>query len=180
MWCKRNNLELGTHAPMMIHIPGVTDHGIQTQNLVEFVDLFPTLVEAAGLPQLPLCQRSDCTAPNFLSTCREGMSILPLIDNPNIKQWRKYAFSQLRAVSNRTPVLGHAVRESRYRYVEWFKFNKLTNATDFSSSVAVELYDHKRDPDELRNVANEDKYAEAKEKLSAVVKRGWWEMENIE
>ena len=40
---------------MMVHIPGLTDVGVATDELVEFVDLFPTLVEAAGLHELPLC-----------------------------------------------------------------------------------------------------------------------------
>lgn len=37
---------------MMIHIPGQTDQGIITEQLTEFVDLYPTLVEAAGLPKV--------------------------------------------------------------------------------------------------------------------------------
>jgi iduronate 2-sulfatase len=40
---------------MMVHIPGKTDKGIVTEKLVEFVDLFPTLVEAADFKPLPLC-----------------------------------------------------------------------------------------------------------------------------
>jgi iduronate 2-sulfatase len=39
----------------MVHIPGKTDKGIVTEKLVEFVDLFPTLVEAADFKPLPLC-----------------------------------------------------------------------------------------------------------------------------
>ena len=46
-WCKQTNFELATHTPMMVHIPGLTDAGIATEQLTEFVDLFPTLVDAA-------------------------------------------------------------------------------------------------------------------------------------
>ena len=46
-WSKHTNFEIATHAPMMLHIPGLTDNGTATEELVEFVDLFPTLVEAA-------------------------------------------------------------------------------------------------------------------------------------
>ena len=44
---------------MMIHVPGITDHGIQTEELTEFVDLFPTLAEAAGLPKIPICPKNS-------------------------------------------------------------------------------------------------------------------------
>ncbi len=44
---------------MMVHVPGVTDKGIVTEELTEFVDLFPTLVEAAGLPPLTTCPENS-------------------------------------------------------------------------------------------------------------------------
>ena len=47
-WCKHTNFELSTHAPMMIRVPGHTDEGLVTEQFTEFVDLFPTLAEAAG------------------------------------------------------------------------------------------------------------------------------------
>ncbi len=51
--------QLSTHAPMMIRVPGLTDRGVVTEKLTEFVDLFPTLVEAAGLPTIPLCPEDN-------------------------------------------------------------------------------------------------------------------------
>ena len=51
-WSKHTNFELCTHAPMMVHVPGLTDNGVSTEALVEFVDLFPTLAEAAGLQEV--------------------------------------------------------------------------------------------------------------------------------
>ena len=36
----------------MLAVPGLTDSGLRTRHLVEFVDIFPTIVEAAGLPTL--------------------------------------------------------------------------------------------------------------------------------
>ena len=48
-WCKHTNFELATHAPMMVSVPGLTEGGVVTEQLTEFVDLFPTLAEAAGL-----------------------------------------------------------------------------------------------------------------------------------
>ncbi len=72
-WCKHTNFELATHAPMMIRVPGKTDNGIVTEKLVEFVDLFPTLVEAADFSPIPLCPEDSTN----IELCREGMSLMP-------------------------------------------------------------------------------------------------------
>ena len=39
--------------------PGGGHGGIMTEQLSEFVDLFPTLAEAAGLPKIPVCPEKD-------------------------------------------------------------------------------------------------------------------------
>ena len=44
---------------MMIHIPGKTNEGTVTEKLTEFVDLFPTLVDAAGLKPMPKCPENS-------------------------------------------------------------------------------------------------------------------------
>ena len=41
------------HVPFMIRFPGVTDHGMHTKALVELIDIFPSLVELAGLEVPP-------------------------------------------------------------------------------------------------------------------------------
>ena len=48
VWAKFKNNEYSTRVPMMIKVPGTTDHGMETSSLVELVDLFPSLAEAAG------------------------------------------------------------------------------------------------------------------------------------
>ena len=70
-WMKYNNFEISHKAPMMLHVPGLIEEVLEcslllsvfiyvpqsefSSSLVEFVDILPTLVEAAGLPQLDLC-----------------------------------------------------------------------------------------------------------------------------
>ena len=43
-----------------------------SENLVEFVDILPTLVEAAGLPELEKCPVDS----RNITICREGTSLL--------------------------------------------------------------------------------------------------------
>ena len=90
-WTKETNFEIACHAPMMIHVPGVTDNGMVTEELVEFVDLFPTLVDLVGLPSMPLCPEDS----SRVEVCREGTSMLPLFSNNSTNKWKKAAFSQI-------------------------------------------------------------------------------------
>ena len=53
---------------------------MHTSDLVELIDIFPTLTELAGLDKKPL-------------VCVEGTSVTPLLSNPD-QQWKKAAFSQ--------------------------------------------------------------------------------------
>jgi iduronate 2-sulfatase len=111
-WCKHTNFEIATHAPMMLHIPGRTDHGIVTERLTEFVDLFPTLAEASGLPSVPLCPED----PFHVELCTEGVSVVPLIDQPE-RGWKTAAFSQFpRMNMSGITIMGYSIRTTRYRY----------------------------------------------------------------
>ncbi len=90
-WDKYTNYDLAHKAPMMLHVPGRIEEvsitcfqlenknvlyfkSMLSENLVEFVDIMPTLVEAAGLSQLDLCPEYSRDIP----ICREGMSLLKI------------------------------------------------------------------------------------------------------
>ena len=166
-WCKKTNFELSTHAPMMIHIPGVTDKGIVTEKLTEFVDLFPTLAEAAGLPPLSICPDNSTN----VTLCREGTSLLPLIQNPSIPL-KRAAFSQ--SPRNHTDIMGYTIRTDHYRYTEWPKFSGAPlYKPDWDTLFGVELYDHTKDPDENYNRAMDPSYASLRQLLSSQLRAGW-------
>ena len=80
-WCKHTNFEVAAHAPLMLRVPGLTDSGPRSSRLVEFVDIFPTLVEAAEFEPLELCPEMSNTS----LLCTEGSSLLPLLENPESK-----------------------------------------------------------------------------------------------
>ena len=144
MWCKHTNFETSTRAPMILSVPGQRK-GLVSDALVEMVDIYPTLAEAAGLP-----------LPDHL----EGTSLLPLLKDPS-RPWKKAAFSQYQ----RGKVMGRSVRTDRYRYNEWRQND--------GRLIARELYDHAGDPYENFNLAVLDGSREVMERLSAELKAGW-------
>ena len=156
LWTKANNYEISTRVPLILSIPNLTTQGIQTDALVEFVDVYPTLAE--------ICQLKK---PKGV----EGISFMPLIKNPK-RPWKKAAFSQYpRSKSGNRhrkqgDFMGYAIRTDNYRYIEWR--NVKTRLVQ-----ARELYDHQADPQEMKNLAGlPDQTAKLKE-LELLLKGGW-------
>jgi arylsulfatase A-like enzyme len=147
-WAKHTNVENDTRAPLMIYVPGMANAGKHTGALVEFVDVYPTLAELAGLP---------------LPKTLEGTSLKPLLDDPQ-KAWKTAAFSQYPRGEN---LMGYTMRTDRYRLTRW------VNRKDHSKVDAVELYDHLTDPQENTNVVNVAANQAILEKLTAQWEAGW-------
>jgi arylsulfatase A-like enzyme len=88
--------EEATRAPLIWVVPGLTKPGGRCDAPVEFLSIFPTLCDLAGLPK-----------PDFL----EGVSIRPLLANPRA-EWTRPALSTL-GFNN------HSVRAAQYRYTRY-------------------------------------------------------------
>lgn len=132
LWAKATNYELDTRVPLIIAAPD-KGRGVRSDELVELVDLYPTLAELGGLP-----------IPGGL----EGTSLVPLLTKPD-QPWKSAVFSQFPRpwiYKNEPETMGYAIRTDRYRYVEWRNFK-----TD--EIKATELYDHQVDPEEANNIA---------------------------
>ena len=140
MWRKVTNFEASLRIPMMISARGLTDDGIETGELVEAVDLFPTLVDLAGLPAVPTCITGDAL------TCSKGTSMMPLFYNQT-NATKQYAFSQVKHEDH----MGYTVRNDKYRYTMWFNQQDMTEHK--REIIAEELYDYEKDKHETRNVA---------------------------
>jgi len=149
-WSKHTNVENDTRAPLMIYVPGMTSAGQRTAALVEFVDVYPTLAELAGLP---------------LPKTLEGTSFKPLLENPN-KAWKTAAFSQYPRKVGKKNLMGYTMRTDRYRLTRWVE------RKDHSQVDAVELYDHQTDPQENTNIVKVASPALV-EKLTAQWEAGW-------
>ena len=129
IWQKRTLFEQGARAPLIIRAPGQRGNGQSSPRIVEFVDIYPTLVELVG---------------HSLPAGLAGRSLTTLLQDP-IADWDGYAITQvMRPADQRLsePVMGCSIRTDRWRFSEWGE-----------GTFGVELYDHHADPMEFNNLA---------------------------
>jgi uncharacterized sulfatase len=132
LWQKRTLFDESARAPLIIAAPGAKGRGQTSPAVVEFVDIYPTVAELAGL-----------RAPRGLA----GRSLKPLLERPD-RQWDHAAFTQILRPGQAQPIMGRAITTTRWRYIEWDE-----------GRAGRELYDHANDPQELTNVANDPQHA---------------------
>jgi arylsulfatase A-like enzyme len=143
---KTTLFELDARVPIIIATPKHAG-GRRSHALVELLDVFPTLTELCTPP-----------APGDI----EGVSLVPLLDNPN-RSVKPAALTQIARPAyprGKPPqVMGYSIRTMHYRYTEWRDFK--TGAVK-----ARELYDHGQDARETVNVAGEARHAKVMESLA--------------
>ncbi len=147
-WAKHTNVENDTRAPLILSVPRMQTAVGKTEALVEFVDIYPTLADLAGLP-----------LPKHL----EGSSFKPLLEKPE-RPWKPAAFSQYPRGKS---LMGYTMRTDRYRYTKW------VNRKDHSKVDAIELYDEKADPQENTNIANNPENKKILATLDKQWQAGW-------
>ena len=153
-WGKHSNVENDVNAPLILSVPGMKNAGAHSDALVEFVDMYPTLCDLAGIP-----------LPGHL----EGTSFKPLLDDPELP-WKTAAFSQYPRNAGKTgagQLMGYTMRTDRYRFTVWAGRN------DHTQVDATELYDHQTDPQENYNLAKKPENAGLVAKLMEQWKMGW-------
>ncbi|HYE19811.1 MAG TPA: sulfatase [Tepidisphaeraceae bacterium] len=145
-WMKQSLFENSARVPLIVAGPGTTAGGKSSGRTVELLDLYPTLVELAGLPQ-PAHKL-------------EGRSLKALLADP-AAAWDKPAITQVRrggGKNNPNAFAGYSVRTERYRYNTWDGGTK-----------GEELYDHQADPEERKNLAKDPAQATTVAELKALV-----------
>jgi iduronate 2-sulfatase len=193
IWGKATNYEVGTRVPLIVCPPGGRAEPAVSNALVELIDIYPTLVEIAGLP---------------LGEQLEGRSFAPLIDDPD-RPWKKAAFSQFpcpalrewaalpltegmretffgpliedveERLAKESPrysralyenhLMGYSMRTDRFRLVQW-----VDDRSRREEPIATELYDHQNDPGENFNRAGEPAYAARARELTEAM---WSELD---
>jgi len=95
-WRKQALWEESTKVPLYFKVPGNKSNGLQSNQAVSLLDIYPTLVELCGLPEAEKL---------------EGESIVPIITQPETEREK--------------PVLStwyyknHAVRSNQWRYIRY-------------------------------------------------------------
>ncbi len=95
-WRKATLWRESTRVPLIVVAPGVTHPGSRSATTVSLMDLYPTLVELAGMD-----------VPDHV----EGVSLVPILRNPSTP-------SERRAVST-NGFENHAVSGEQYRYLRY-------------------------------------------------------------
>ncbi len=145
---KWTNFELGTRVPLIISMPDLPDPGTVSNNIVELIDLYPTLLELCGL--------NDDAGDNHLS----GTSLVPALKDPT-REIKSAAISQItRPIGAGTDftILGSTIRTSDFRYNIWVE-------NDTKEVVEEELYDLKSDPFIVENLIHKSKYKDVRQSM---------------
>lgn len=119
IWGKHSLFEESLRSPLIIYHPAIESAGLQTDSVVETIDVFPTLCELTGLP---------------IPDPSDGTSLVPLLRDPSI--------------GGHTAVSYHgnarSIRTDRYRLVahkEEFELYDFESALPGAENVAAEYPD---------------------------------------
>ena len=150
LWHKHTNFEEATRAPLIIAGPGIKSG--KTNSLTEFVDVFPTICDLAGV-----------AIPKNL----DGKSLKPLMIN-NKAKGKEYAISQYPRKLKKAEMaklgytdakmMGYSLRTDQYRYTIWMNNFNSKEAFNESQVYASEMYDYVKDPLEKVNVVKDIAY----------------------
>ena len=144
LWRKMSLFEESARVPYIICAPG-KKAGAASPRLVEMVDIYPTLVQLAGLPKPPKL---------------EGASVVPLLSEPELA-WKRAAFTVVARQQNGKQILGRSVRSERWCYMEW------------GGPDQAQLYDHQTDPHEYVNRVKDPEAAAVRDEMRKLLRDGW-------
>lgn len=184
-WAKYSNFDVATRVPLIMFVPGVTaahslpgestfpfidvlrqpehsfTNGRVIQNMVELVDIFPTVSIMAGLPA-----PEHCPDVSFqVALCTEGRNLAHTFHHKERgKNAELIAFSQYPRPAD-TPqnnsdlpdlqdikVMGYSLRSWDYRYTLWLGFNPRSFQVNVSDVHGGELYMLADDPGQDKNI----------------------------
>ncbi|MEN8229916.1 MAG: sulfatase [Bacteroidota bacterium] len=129
-WSKVSLWEGSVRIPMIISCPGAGQkEGTTSESITELIDLYPTLTDLCGLAN---------EQPEIL----QGKSLAGIVMGSSTMKGESLAYSVTYGGS------GATLRSDRWRYTRWGEEIEAGNE---------ELYDHRKDPEEHTNLANDPK-----------------------
>jgi arylsulfatase A-like enzyme len=192
IWGKATNYEIATRVPLIVSAPGMKARGKSSDALVELLDMYPTLCELAGL-SVPHHVEGKSFAPLLhdpnLEWKKVAFSQFPC---PALREWAamplskgmrqtffgpliKYVEGRLKAEEPdewsrdvyENHLMGYTIRTDRYRFVCWVDDRNRDRA------IAMELYDHKIDPDENVNISGKRENQQLVKELMGELRKAW-------
>lgn len=171
--------EFGTHMAMVAAWPASIKEGRKVEDLVNFVDLAPTFLEAAGVPvpgemsgksflDILLSDKEGRIDPRreVIYTCHERHDH-QRFDNLGfpMRAIRDYRYLYIRNFrTERWPLGNPEINGARERYPDTPEGQRLFELT-YAKKPAEELYDIIEDPYCLRNLASETNLKDVRDKL---------------
>ena len=147
-WGKHTSFARASRAPLFFSVPGGRA-AVVRNSFAEFVDIFPTVVELAGVDRVPLCSTASMSA--SAPVCTEGASLANVVHSPEGGPAKKAAFYQWKiGKSTGYSIVTHVGTQS-FRYTEWVRAQNFSPR--WETRTATELYDRTVDPDESVNMA---------------------------
>ena len=151
---KRTVWDESTRVPLIVRMPDGRNKGMESNHPVNLIDLYPTLVDLCGL-----------TEDTYRDGGRplDGHSIRPFLDDPANGFWDgpNVALTAIEAgvtvkkdVPAKVKDQHFSVRSKDWRYT-------------LTRKGAEELYDHRTDPNEWHNLADDPDFSNVKAKLRA-------------
>jgi len=179
---KNSPWEVSTRIPLIIRDPERSKPGSKVNLPVSLIDIYPTLVD--------LCSLEGSPAKDTLGLAIEGYSLKSLIEKPGRRKWEgpEGALTLLGANIN-TPIegLGESTNPNALWHIEIkgelpdsmiMEQNYSYRTKDWRyilyKNGKEELYDHRNDPREWKNLATEEKY----KKIMRQLKKDMLEMIN--
>uniref|UniRef100_A0A0A9XN97 Iduronate 2-sulfatase n=1 Tax=Lygus hesperus TaxID=30085 RepID=A0A0A9XN97_LYGHE len=145
-WSKFSNYDVATRVPLIFRAPSTITNMAGSEvrtDPVELLDLFPTLVNLAGLPDIPRCglrskETQLCTEGRTIFDRSEANEAFSQYPRPSVAPQENSDKPKLADIR----IMGYSIVTDRFHYTEWIGFRNFT--PQWSELVARELYDTRR------------------------------------
>ena len=149
LWWKQTFFDESAKVPLIVAWPGVLPAGERRAQVLNLLDVGPTLLEAAGAPALP-----GADGNSFLAVARDAAA--PWLD----VSYSEYCTDGSARWDQGNAVVQRMIRSDRWKYIYYHGY-------------AAQLFDLKTDPQETRDLAPDPAYAQLCRQLLALVLARW-------
>lgn len=148
LWSKYSVFDEVIRVPLIVYVPGNKTNGSVSKEIVELVDMLPTLCDLWGLEKPAYLQGKSMESLIFDSRTKGKEAAFNVFDMYGVSKKRVKAYS---------------VRTGKYRYT------KYGNKGEYGE----ELYDLRKDKLEQKNVANQEAYVAIKQRMKQLLEQNF-------